>query len=691
MPGNNLFNSAWQYFEETGCFKLDGTSLTRDQLCDIRRYIEGSVKFPNSDVPHYQFRLSNVELVHSPLSEQILAGSVTEHVVEYGDKLVDLYLVQMGTNYFKNIRLQSVEREKGGAARQQRELEETLLALLKKEDTWCAIRLDKVVFSCASGHSCLSQDFYSNLLENLSCHAETLEEFSLELPYSLQQADFVQFLDRSSRLETLGLELGRPSYDFLQDLCQVAAKHPKLRRLDLRDTQLNASSYYALSTLLDENYRIQIDLPEFVDEALLEEHSKLMSRLSKAGPARFEAERFNHNVLVDIAVESIEKGEKKRFAVLLRQGSELSAIDIDEEEFKKKLCERLPDVYGAHSDYVRRCSSDFQLDLQQPLEVDQSKTVGCYLLEKAFLAKDGESIARLMKAGANPLEHEKSGKILSQLLFADFGDNKCPKWKKPVADYSRKYLNTLIPTGKHPSSLQAVYVILNDIIQYLNDYLINLMDKKEWPSFLQLITGVAFFLKDREQEWAQAFEIVLNVIYVISTKEGFDIKYERMDALYQALGRFRLSLESPSGGLLGRSELHGKLKRLTNKLENAVNTCKAELHNSELVQSLQAGSPAQAEEIKQLKEKVNLGEMQRIQEKEEMDMKFKKQQEEMEVKIKEQEDRAKKREKELKEELGKKMQHTVKKFGLVQQPANPSENSIQNYPANGEGIASFRP
>ena len=630
------FDRAFESFKATGWFKLDNAPLTFLQLCNLERYINAkldpNVNLNPFDETHYKFHLNNVELIPSNAAESILTGAINEHTIGYHFNLADAHIVRIAKKPQEHISLRITEKEKNLTI-QQSKLENLLLTLCKKY-SWHTIKLNRVkISSRRETYRLLSEDFFSAFFEGLTSHKSTLKDFTLAFPSCIELSKLTNFLNTRANLETLHLELGYSHTSFIQGLTEAIAKHPGLKLLDLGNTKLNSVDYQALSELLDKNYRINLKFSEPDNPALVQLHTELSQRISKPGLERFKEEQLTQAKLVEIATKALAKGKKERFSRLLNLHSESPAITPHVKI--EKACKELPAVYSAHADYVKHYASDFQLNLDKPLAQGKPKTVGYHLLEKAFAAKDGESVILLLKAGANLLERTEQGITLLSPLSVDFEDIECPDWKKEVISYFQKDLSILIPASRHLAPFKSVYSSLNQIKQLLDRYLTKLRKRTGWPYFLQLISGISSHLQDRKKEWKHALEALANAVDT-STEKRDEINYVAMDVFHQGIKRLVIDADAARRGWLGRSELNDTLKILGAELINQIEKCKLELHVKEVAQSEQTGSQKQEEQIKQLEEKNRLDEA-----------RYNKDKEQMETKLREQETRAKEQEEKI--------------------------------------------
>lgn len=516
------FKLAFERFEKTGYFELTETQLNLSQIKQLHAHLKKKIKTPDFKKYSYQFHLHHVDLVpHGARkiadTKPAITGAVNsqEYARQWNDRATDRRLLNLSGGSVSVVTpvyitpLETARVEKHYA-----DLEEALSSLLNMPGTWYSIILDKVNLLAENQNLPLSHSFQLNLLksllENVAAHAKTLGELSLKPLSTRSKSELIHVLNHCTNLHTLHLALDSPTNNhFLQDISPALEKHPKLRRLDVSDILLDEFGYGCLSRLLDENYRIdRIDLPpEPSDEVLALQHQALTGRLAELGVKRFELEHISQERLLELAVNALENKDMDCFVSLLSQQSSLPAIMAKENSDAITLeYKTLLDVYRHHPDYVNLYASRFQLNLQRPYREageQPSKTVGYFLLEKAFSAQNADGVKHLLTAGANLLEHSNEESALLRQLFIK---KECPSWKKEVVQYLQRDLTVLVPPVSRLAQFSNVYVGLLGIKKHLDIYLTKLIERRGWPLFLQVMSGVFFHFEDRTIEWKRALE-----------------------------------------------------------------------------------------------------------------------------------------------------------------------------------------
>jgi hypothetical protein len=450
------FMQAFDQFKATGCFKLSTTTLNVDQIQELHDYGRHyKTLYPKT---HQQFHLDNIELTDisdaidkcKPITATI---NTYEALTNASDEQISLQAWPINNAPIETQALQR-EIEEDEVRELKNKVEDQLFNLLNQPSVWNAIKLDHVVYTYKNKHHDLSVDLQYRLLE-LPKRLKTLKVFSMK-PLPLSRGSLsIRYLSESLGLEALGFEIIPDDYSFLPNFIPLLAEHPKLQRIDLGNTVLDLHAFQAFSKLLTQNYHIeQIKLLEPKDPPLKKAYNKLKKCLLKSGIERFKAERLTQQSLVEVASNALMEGNSKLFMALLSQQVDLRILTSDEKKtWVKQICQALPLVYKNHPLFVNYYSDHFQLDLRQPFA--GSKTVGYFLLEKAFAAKDASCIEHLLKSGANLLEHSYGQNSLFKQLFED---KNRPFWKETVLNHLKNDLSLLItpPSPLFPVPSQSV-------------------------------------------------------------------------------------------------------------------------------------------------------------------------------------------------------------------------------------------
>ncbi|MFZ0218902.1 MAG: hypothetical protein WAL30_01665 [Candidatus Aquirickettsiella sp.] len=223
------------------------------------------------------------------MPEHVLSGATVEHSPRlWHGRLTDVALVQMGAiNGFNaplNFRDPEESQEQQLAA-----LKGSLHSLLALPTTWNSIELDHVFFH-KDHHKdhYTTKHFYNDFLNSLAKN-DALKELTIKpISLSKHRNSLVNFLTQNTQLEALHLEISEANRQDWLELSQILAVHPKLKSFNLGNSILDANAYSVLANLLDENYRIEITLPEPTDEHSLKAYEPLKQRLSKSGLVRFK-------------------------------------------------------------------------------------------------------------------------------------------------------------------------------------------------------------------------------------------------------------------------------------------------------------------------------------------------------------------------------------------------------------------
>ena len=118
----------------------------------------------------------------------------------------------------------------------------------------------------------------------------------------------MQFLKNNPELETLTLDLAYESNGFIEELASSITNSP-IKKLDLGNTHLDSNAYNALDSLLDNNYYLQLSVPnaDHENEELHDRYTQLAQRAAKKGHKRFREEQLTQHKLLIIAENVLRK------------------------------------------------------------------------------------------------------------------------------------------------------------------------------------------------------------------------------------------------------------------------------------------------------------------------------------------------------------------------------------------------
>ncbi|WP_342146962.1 hypothetical protein [Rickettsiella endosymbiont of Aleochara curtula] len=601
----NSFDLAFNRFIQDGFFELSNSSLHLGQLNQLQEYISGE---RNPEIPYYQFHLNNVYLIPHYVFEDVIAGAITEHehVVgnDHRDRHVDAHLVRMlaPSNNF-NLGL-PITNQITDFNSQKNHFERTLFYLLTVPATWNEIDLNGAYFSNENKDLPLSFNFGNNLLKKLEKDETILEKLSL-VGIDFRQNILIETLERASALEFLGLKIDWQHDDEFHWLVPELAKHPSLVTLDLGNIPLERTSYNSLISLLSRNYRInRIRFRKPVAEKFIgleATHEAIRQRLAGDREGQFKSEQLNENKLVSLAEEAIQFNHVEYLQVVLSYQLDLGSItaadkDNNKEIWIQRACSILPEVYKNHPEYLQEASSLVALDLSKVYK-ETNKTIGYYLLEKAFRVKSAGSIQLLLQAGANIFETPKDQKIF--LLKRLFDGNECPPWKEAVIEHIQQNLSILAPNISKLHNFFDLYVTFNNIKKHFDNYLDKLKTRMTHPVYIQVITGVHAFLEERYEQYIKSLHRLVDSITAVTTKglnEEGNIAYDSMVKLMQYTKEMIEDAKKASRGVLNRSEFNDGLIRLGEELHYEIDRCKDILHHRELAMA-KAAAPHLEETI----------------------------------------------------------------------------------------------
>jgi hypothetical protein len=425
------FSEAFDRFKKDGFFELD-TKLYTEQINKLQ-ICARFLREDNPEIPFYQFHLSHVQFVpgYLPRPERVVDGVVVEHHAQrdWHPAVPDVVLLQMARSasaFNMGLRFNELNAVEIPSEEQ---LKSALYSLLNQAGIWSSIKIDWVSFFCDNeARNYLNADFHNDLLDRLTEQAGTsLKELSLK-PFSLSNSltALVNFLTRSADLEILHLEIIDATRDEWLELARVLAVCPKLKSLNLGNTVFDENAYAALSTLLDENYRIKrINVAGPIgNRTLMKAYNQLNQRLSKPRRARFKEERLSQEVLLELAFQTLIEREKiqleqlgymigdgqenkqtllmKRINFLLSDQGARKLTDSEKEAWLEEA-RVLPDVYTNHREYMKNYSALVHLYLDE-LVVERGKTVGYLLIEKVLETRNVEAMEVLLEAKVDLFE-----------------------------------------------------------------------------------------------------------------------------------------------------------------------------------------------------------------------------------------------------------------------------------------------
>jgi hypothetical protein len=507
VPSFQTFDDAWNEFIRTNHFSLNKATLSRKELNKLHNYVKSC-----SD---------------------------------------PLYI------YLRNIRLVSpfvIKRDVSSIPGIINELEQALLNVLN-HNLWQVIQLNKIeVIENLS----LSENFYHRFL--CFSYYHNLEKLNLYLPNANLEQYFIVFLNKNSELKTLRLDLGYEPIGFIRELTALIADS-KIKQLYLGNTPLDLDAYNALDLLLDNNYYLQLKVPEaeYEDEELNDIYTQLAQRAAKEGHERFKEEQLTQHKLLTIAENVLR--QKQGLTGFLKLCSELPRTT--ERINFHGTSDYIPQVYKKHPVYINQNYEAFRLDWMMPLEFDQQKTVAHHLINIAIEMQDGKSIIDILEEVKKQDEEGfslllKAGNENSALaIFTKFDNkhNKPPSWLKPVQNYIKTHLKCLIPRFEKLSSHQDLYRLLREFRDHLSAYLETMNERSEWPAFFKFITGIASHLKERKDEWDHAFTTLVKAVDAGTNPEQ-PLASERIRELRQYILPLAYRADNAKKGWTNTSKLH---------------------------------------------------------------------------------------------------------------------------------------
>ncbi|MFM2322974.1 MAG: hypothetical protein RLZZ225_1127 [Pseudomonadota bacterium] len=483
------FSEALDRFKRDGFFSLD-TNLQVEQI-EILKTCVNLLRVNRPEIPFYQFHLTQVEFipVYLPRSERV--GAVIVAYPAQGDwsaGITNAAFLQKARLANELNRGLTFNVSSGLETPTQEPLKNALYRLLSQVDTWNSIKIDQVFFSAQNARpDYLNADFHNDLLAKLAePAASSLQELSLK-PFSLSNSvtALVDFLAQSLSLETLHLQITEASRDDYRQLSQALVKHPNLQYLDFANTQFDEAIYVALSTLLDENYRIKsinIAAPTG-DASLIDTYKQFNQRVLKPCQVRFKEERLSQDKLLALAFQTLAEREKiqleqhalgdgakdkqallrERIKFLFSDQGTRATTDAEKASWLIKA-EVLPAVYVNHKQYLKEYAALLQLQLRE-LVVGRMNTAGYLLLEQAFAVKDTPVIQCLLEAKANLFELPPLG--IEKLFLVRLLETEGP-WQALVIAHLKKDLNVLLTAIKILSPYEKLATICKELKSHID-------------------------------------------------------------------------------------------------------------------------------------------------------------------------------------------------------------------------------
>lgn len=303
------FTSALKDFYENGSFELINSQLYFENIYRLQK----RAQHLNEDKPEidiYQICLKNIAVLLGPTPkerhEQVLTGRANEHENRVWDeRLVDAALAQMASINGFNIPLNFRDSEQVHETNLTGLIKVLIILLVKP--AWNSIELERIFFYKKDQKFYkATENFYSALLNSLALN-KSLRKLTIK-PFSLSQhrKNLVNFLTQHTQLEFLHLEITEANKHDWLEFCKALSIHPNLKCLHLGNSLLDVNAYAALTNLLDENYRIEVSLPESPENNLLEAYESLHQRLSKSGLERFKEDHLSQDKLLQVAITALE-------------------------------------------------------------------------------------------------------------------------------------------------------------------------------------------------------------------------------------------------------------------------------------------------------------------------------------------------------------------------------------------------
>ena len=582
------FISALINFNENGFFELTNAQLFLDNIQVLDRRIK-QLKADNPEIHFYRICLNTITIipgvspqVHPP--QPVLSGAITEHNSrDWSETFTDVALTQMmSRNAFTsplNIRDYKKNKEQQLAT-----LKDALFSLLTQLDIWSSIELQKVFFyQDHQINNTVTEQFYKELL-NALVKNDSLRELSLK-SFSLtkHQKHLINFLSQHTTLEALHLGIDEANRQDWLALSDSLARHPKLKFLNLNNSVLDVHAYSAVSNLLDRNYRIDISLPEPIENNLWEVYESLSQRVLKPGLERFKADHLTQAKLLQVALTALEYLHKlkstdhkergffeKQFDFLAGNEGYL-AITPDQKEAWAKSTAVLPFIYQNHIDYLKYESPLVQLQMSE-WAADGSRTIGYVLLEKALETQNQAALKTLLNTNINLFEFpdDADEPFLVKALQRKGGV------KKVVVDYIRGDQRLIELAAEYLATYPNLRDLFKAFKDHLDDYGAHLV-KKDNPHLLLLIAKKILHTwrsildfenpsSRRGKECAEiylALEKSLQIMGPVSEEDSYD----SFDKVHELVIQMKENSIKALRGFFNTSFLHEEVLKLIHKFE----------------------------------------------------------------------------------------------------------------------------
>ena len=594
------FPDALKKFSENGSFELTDSQIFLKNIYHLEKRIN-QLKDDKPEIAFYQIHLSNVQLLPGSLPlaempEHVLSGAAVEHSPRlWHGKLTDVALVQMGATNGFNAPLSFRDPEES-QEQQLAALKGSLLSLLALPTTWNSIELDHVFF-----HKNQNKDYdttkylYNDLLNSLA-NKDSLKKLTIK-PFSLSKHrnSLVNFLIQNTQLEALHLQINEANRQDWLELSQILAMHPKLKSFNLGNSILDANAYSALANLLDENYRVEITLPEPTDKNLLKAYEPLRQRLSKPGLERFKEDHLSQTKLMQVAVTALESLQKiklspsdhvkeqalleKQFDFLLDNQGYLAITNSEKEDWVKSV-EVLPGIYKNHEEYLKNESSLVQLHVDG-LVAGESKTVGYVLLEKALEVENLSAMQTLLNAEANIFELPDNEEPFLVNVLQSKGD-----LKRMVVDYIREQ-QLVERASEYLEAYPNLIAVLKELKTHLDEYSSHLVKKdnrsflislaKEVLSFGRKILGRQNPSDKRGKECAKIYLELEESLKIIKNTE--EVTYSALRQVQIIMQRIKEDSMKALRGFWDTSYLHEEVIEVVDRFDEALEASKEDIND----------------------------------------------------------------------------------------------------------------
>jgi hypothetical protein len=609
------FKEEFVRFKSNGCFALEETTISCQQLNELQEWLLlNKQDFYQKNI-FFQLKLKHVKLILShpeELTEQekeqknrFLTGNITEEeyppVLKGREQNAPLLWTpgeqEMVYKYrfmFEKDKLVSKSHKKIS----KKDVRSSFLNVLAA-GVWEVIQLDHIVIIDENSDTPLDFELLPKIYTALLTSAAQLKELSLQ--HVELYANLVNLLQAAQKLEILRLEKIDQSDDIVNWLCESLVKHPTLRVLALGKTRLNEASYSALTTFLNNNYRLEkLDIaapPMQSSVNLHKQHEALTARMVKSSVKRFKDEQLTLENLYTIARIALETSNTSLFKLVLnKDASKLKIVYTTDAQQARPFLQNLSGAFSHYPEHITRCFP-IALDLQKSLE--NQATVGANLLERAFELQDANIIQLLLNAGVNLLEETPIYKSsLAERIFSK--KELSPSCKEILIEHVKKDLSVFAPFLFRLAAFNEIDHGLKDIKLLLDHFLSRLLEQQQLLFFLGFIKKIG--AEDKQKNWEKNLRLVIKAAQTGSKRNPVD--YASLSGLEKLIKLMLHEAQKTQQQYFSDSQFNKKLVSLLDQLLQVIEDYKNDVYEK-WEKECQRESAKKTEKIDVLQRQIN--------------------------------------------------------------------------------------